>query len=353
MKIGMMSRWNTSCGVSMHTELVGRAWVEMGHNVKILAPREETTPLTDQDESYVVRCYRFYARGRETSQDTRSFDRNPFFDDFDIFVVQNLERMPMNQLISIFPKIKKTAKTVLVIHEGKAPENPSFYKFEFDGVVCFDERYRDRFLRNIFPQERIHIIPYPCHLLEKGNQEKARKALGLPLNKGIVFNYGLGVFRHLPLLPELERLSQRYPLMFLTLTEVQDWYNLFEVARKRYDFIELRKGPISTRLLYNYLHASDALILHKDSTEKTVVSSTIYTCLGSGCPILAYDTNFVENFGEEIIKYKRLSSSLEEVFEGTTRVKMALRKAEEFVRRNSSYEIGTRFIELFEKLLKS
>jgi len=33
-------------------------------------------------------------------------------------------------------------------------------------------------------------------------------------------------------------------------------------------------------------------------------------------------------------------------------VKMALRKAEEFVRRNSSPEIGRRFIELFEKLLK-
>lgn len=101
----------------------------------------------------------------------------------------------------------------------------------------------------------------------------------------------LGIFRHLHLLPELERLSQRYPLMLLTLTEVQDWYDLFETAQKRYGFIELRKGPISTRLLYNYLHASDALILHKESTEKTVVSSTIFTCLGSGCSILAYDTN--------------------------------------------------------------
>jgi len=109
-------------------------------------------------------------------------------------------------------------------------------------------------------------------------------------------------------------------------------------------------------LLYDYLHASDALILHKESTEKTVVSSTIYTCLGSGCPILARDTNFVENFGEEIIKYYYLdefSSSLEEVFEQKKRVKMTLRKAGEFVRRNSSYEIGRRFIELFEKLLKS
>ena len=33
MKIKMMSRWNTSCGVSTHAELVGRAWVEMGHKL--------------------------------------------------------------------------------------------------------------------------------------------------------------------------------------------------------------------------------------------------------------------------------------------------------------------------------
>ena len=40
MKIKMMSRWNTSCGVSTHAELVGRAWVEMGHKLKVLAPLE-------------------------------------------------------------------------------------------------------------------------------------------------------------------------------------------------------------------------------------------------------------------------------------------------------------------------
>jgi len=63
----------------------------------------------------------------------------------------------------------------------------------------------------------------------------------------------------------------------------------------------------------------------------------------------------VENFGEEIIKYgyEQFSSSLKEVFEGKKGVKMTLRKAGEFARRNSSYEIGRRFIELFEKLLKS
>lgn len=351
MNIGMMSRWNASCGVSMHAELIGKAWIKMGHNLKILAPEEWTKPLTNRDESYVTRCYRLNTE--EKREGEWFFDKKPFLDDFDIFVVQNLELMPIKDLIPLFPKIREKAKTTLVIHEGKAPENPDFYKLNFDSIICFDERYRDRFLRNIFPEEKIYIIPYPCHPLKKGNKEQARKILGLPLDKKIVFNYGLGVFRHLHLLPEMERLSRKYPLLFLTLTEVQDWYDLFEIAQKRYKFIELRKGPVSLELLYTYLHASDVLLLHKDSTEVTTVSSTIYFCLGSGCPILTYNTNFVEDLDDEVIKYKKISKPLEEIFEGKAKIKITLMKAEELVKRNSSHEIGKRFIKLFEKLLSN
>jgi len=357
MKIGMMSRWNTPCGVSMHAELVGRAWIRMGHRVKVLAPKEWGKPLTREDESYVTRCYRlnYPINGKETGW---FFNKAPFLDNFDVFIVQNLERMPMEDLLLVFPKIRENAKTVLIIHEGSAPKNVNFYKFKFDAIVCFDERYKNKFLQKIFPGEKIHIIPYPCHPLKKGDKEKARKILSLPLNKKIIFNYGLDVFRHLHLLPTLERLSKRYPLVFLTLTEDQDWYNLFEAAKKRYNFIELRRGPISMDLLYTYLHASDALIFHKGPVQSVVVSSTIYTCLGSGCPILAYDTNFIENFNEEIIRYKilyeeygkDLSRKLEDVFEKRENVRLTLKKAEEFVKKNSSYEVGKRFIELFEFL---
>ncbi|HJH27727.1 MAG TPA: hypothetical protein C5S37_13420 [Methanophagales archaeon] len=38
MKIGMMSSWNVPCGVAVHAELLGRAWVEMGHELKVFAP---------------------------------------------------------------------------------------------------------------------------------------------------------------------------------------------------------------------------------------------------------------------------------------------------------------------------
>ena len=33
------------------------------------------------------------------------------------------------------------------------------------------------------------------------------------------------------------------------------------------------------------------------------MSSTIHQCLGSGCPILAYLSNFSDYFGDEVVKY--------------------------------------------------
>lgn len=142
MRIKMMSRWNASCGVSIHAELVGRAWVEMGHDLKVLAPIENK-PKTDVDELYVSRCY-------ELGKKEPFFDPEPFLEgDFDIFVVQNLEIMPMKKLLEIYPLIRKKAKTVLVVHEGGPPTDPYFYKFDWDAVVCFDERYKLFLKKNI------------------------------------------------------------------------------------------------------------------------------------------------------------------------------------------------------------
>jgi len=126
----------------------------------------------------------------------------------------------------------------------------------------------------------------------------------------------------------------------------------FNSVKGRYPFIELRKGDIPISELYTYLHASDALLLHKDSAEAIVVASTANLCLGSGCPILAYKTNFFETFDREVIKYSGLGEALVDVFEEREKVKMTLHIAEEYVNRNSSHEIAKRFIQLFESLLE-
>nr|MBC8456871.1 hypothetical protein [Deltaproteobacteria bacterium] len=141
-----------------------------------------------------------------------------------------------------------------------------------------------------------------------------------------------------------------YPLILLTLTHIQEWYDLFEAVKGRYQFIELRRGDIPIRELYTYLHASDALLVHKDSAEAIVVPSTVNLCLGSGCPILVYNTNFFETFNKEVIKYSGLGEAMVEVFEERDRLKETLRIAEQYVRENSSYETAKRFVELFESM---
>lgn len=348
MKITMMSRWNIPCGVSTHAELLGRALVEMGHNLKVLAPVEYEDYLTCEDEPYVFRCYRLPKR-----REGFFFDPKPFLeDDCEVFVTQNLEILPMEDLLKIYPRIKKRSKTVFVVHEGKPPKDPIFYRFDWDAIVCFDERYRG-FLCKIYPEDKLHIIPFPCHPILLGDKKEARIRLNLPLDKRIIFNYGIGVYRHLHLLPTIERVNRRYPLILLTLTHIQEWFDLFDTMRTRYEFIELRKGRLSVNMLYTYLHACDCLLIHKDSAEAVVVPSTAYLCLGAGRPILAYDTNFFASFDKEVLKYSSLQEALEDVFEERENVNSVLKRAQEFVRRNSSVEVAKKFIRLFESLLEA
>ncbi len=351
MKIGMMARWNVPCGVAAHAKPLGRAWVEMGHELKVFAPLEWDIAQTQGDEPYVVRCYRL-AFGRQDWEGL-FLDPQPFLaEDYDVFVVQNLELMPMPQLFLIYPKIRRKAKTVLVIHEGKAPLDPHFYDFEWDAVVCFDERYLG-YLSKIYPRERIHIIPYPCCPTKHGDKGEARFKLDLPMDKKIIFNYGLNVYLNAHFLPTIESLVQRYPLIFLALTDVGEHHRLFETLSSKYKFVKLVKGIMSTERLYTYLHASDAVIFTKPTAEAVVVSSTVFTCLGSGCPVLALDSNFVETLSNEVLKFKdfkELEKLLIDVFEERENVKECLKAAEAYVMKNSSYEIGKRFITLFESL---
>ncbi len=353
MKIGMVSRWNAACGVSVHAELIGRAWVEMGDKVTIFAPIEHSSTIaTNKDEPYVIRCYRlnsYYSKLKLWKDAPRYFNPKPFLEnDYDLFVAQNLEILPMKPLLEIYPEIKKKARTLMVIHEGKLPRDPDFHKFDWDWIVCFDERYK-RFLMKAFPEDKIKIIPYPCHPVKHGNKVKSRKKLGLPLDKKIILNYGIGVYRHLHLLPKIERLNEKYPLIFLVITEHPDWFELWDAAKERYKFVQLIRASVPDEELYRYLHASDVLLIHKDSAEAVVVASTVYLCLGSGCPILTHATNFVETLDKEVMKYSGdPTERLIEVFEEKEGYRLTLKRALQYVENNSSYMTAIRFKELLQ-----
>jgi len=138
--------------------------------------------------------------------------------DYEILVVERVEWVPLESLKEIFPEIKKKAKIVYVVHERKLPANPLFYEFEWDAIVCFDNRYKQEWLSR-FDKNKLHIIPYPTGYLSKGDKQKARKELDLPLDKKIVFSYGWAPELHIfPMLSVMQRLNESFPFIYLYLS---------------------------------------------------------------------------------------------------------------------------------------
>lgn len=354
MKIAMMTRWNVPSGQSVHAEPIAQTWQRMGHQLKVFSPQGiDLLILQKNDEPFVHRCYMLDIWGQRQRSDY-FFDPRPFLEeDYQIFVVELAELMPMPELLSIFPQIKKKAKTVLVVHEVGLPKNPNWYKFDWDAIVCFDARYRE-FMAKAFPREKIAIIPYPCHPPRQGDKTQARIQLGLPLDKRIVFAYGFNAARYYTdILPALEELSRDYPLLFLLLTHHGGEWSPGP------DFLLIREEMPSEERLYTYLHASDAYVYYVRPTDlKTVgvgVSSSVATCLGAGCPTLVPACcNFFDLSGKEVIKFgdlPDLRQRLQIVFENTDSVKESLAAAQEYVIRNSSHRIAAQFLRLFEELL--
>ena len=342
MKIGMMSAWNQDAGPAICAELIGRQWVEDGHNVRIFSyiPSDlHGIAIVGKDEEFVCRCFSTGGKGY--------LDPRPILEcNFDVFITNNLGMFPMDELVKIFPLIKRTAKAVNIIHESGIPSNPSFYNFDWDRIVCFDARYKN-FLSKVYPPGLINIIPHPLHPWEPGDKIEARKKLNLPLDRHILFIFGQGLGEKLKIFGSLRVLSRRYNIL-LVIVSLQPPGPLEENGLK----IEFRKEIPDLDRLYDYLHAADALIINRGLGErKVVVSTTIFQTLGSGCPVLAYDSNFVENIPDEvIIKYRsseNFEAKLARLFEeGDVRDRLK-RAQEEYVRGHSPEKIAKAYLKLF------
>lgn len=341
-------------GQSSHAEPIGRAWLEMGHEIKVFAPAGMDLSLIYKlDEPFVRRCYMQDIWGERNRSDF-FFGPQPFLEeDYEIFLVEMAAIMPMPELLSIFPQIKKKAKTVHVVHETGLPEDPNWYKFDWDSVVCFDERYK-QFLVKAFPREKIAIIPFPCHPPEHGDRKAARKLLGLPSDKKIVFAYGAdSVYFHVGLFPIMEKLSKDYPLLFLLLSH----HTQTAVPELKFlpNYFMLRDEMPADDRLYTYLHACDAYVYYgRMSIDGVGVSSCVMTCLGAGRPVLVPGyCNFFDLSGKEVIKYVDfgdLEQKLRGIFDGAEGYRENLMAAEEYTIRNSSVEVAPQFIRLFEAL---
>lgn len=346
-----MGGWNTDSGASLHGELIGREWVKQGHQLAVLTFKDYAfhgTQITGEDEEYVNRC--FTVKGYSPEE----FDPIPFLTaNYEIFVIEDLGMLPLNSLRKIYNRIKKKSSVVNIIHDGKLSSEPSFYQFDWDAIVCFDSRYRE-FLTRVYDPEKIHIIPYPCHPLMNINREKARKKLNLPLDRKIIFGFGPASEKILTDIDVIFGLAREYPILLLITTKSKKIIEKYrELKGKGPLKIEVREEAPDNKGLYDYLHAADLLLLNKKAPLWVVISSTIYQCLGSGCPIVARDSGFVEDLDREVIKFsdrKELKSSIRSVFEKDKIYKETIKSASLYVKKNSASQIAYRYIELFKSL---
>lgn len=344
MKIGLMSAWNQTSGVSIHAELVGEEWVKAGHKLKVFSFIEEDFhgySLIGVDQPYVIRCF-------GTSVRSNYLNPIPFLkEDYDFFVVEDLGMLPKDKLAKIFPQIHKKAKTIHVVHESKLPDDPSFFQFEWDAIVCFDLRYKN-FLRQVYPEEKIHVIPFPCYPWREGDKVEARRKLALPLDKKIIFIFGQKWRNVLDLVPSIKELSQKYPIKIVIVSGAQRVYGFEELD------CEIRKEVVERSKVYDYLHAADVTLFGKRPIPKAaVLSSTIHLCLGSGCPIVARDSNFVEFMDKEVLKYsdfEEFKQNLEDIFQGDKKLEENRKAAKRYVEENSASKVAEMFIQLFEEM---
>ncbi len=357
MKIAMMGAWNTDSGASIHAELVGRAWVEMGLDLEVFTFYRHAfhgTALTRaRDEDYVTRCFSAYGLP------DLEMDTAPLLDaDYDIFVVQDLGMLPIDQLRDIFPQIKRKAKTVNIIHDGEPSKKPGFFKFDWDQVVCFDQRYFD-FLKKVYPASLLSSIPYPAHPLEPGDKMQARKELGLPEEKKIVLMFGPASEYAMNTLMVLDRLAltnEEYDICLVVLTGMERVISKFKDIKDRlkFDLRVIEESP-EEGLLYKYLQASDAMIYNKHSSPVVVVGSSIFQCLGSKCPILARNSNYVDPFGWEVLRYEHyfeLENNLVDVFEGGKMFRRQQKAVEDYLEDNAADSTAGEFVKLFKDLLE-
>lgn len=349
MRIGMMSAWNTDSGVAIHAELVGREWVRMGHELRVFTFTREDyhgDGLTREvDEPYVVRCF-------GTSLKTNYLDPRPILEgSYDVFVVQDLRMLPHEGLAKIFPALRRKAKVVVhVLHENHLPEEPWFYQFDWDAVIYFDER--QRFIEKVY--DRAYHIPFPCAPWRELDRGEARRRLRLPEDKMIVLVFAQrGYTPYLPDLPD----HLLKDVVLLILAKEGEASDILEAYSRSPSVLVREEKVLSWEDLDSYVAASDAVILHKfKSRRHAVVSSTIFQLLGTGRPFLVPKySDFFQPLGDEVLKYEdhvELGRLIAEVFTGSERVKRAIEAARRFVDDHSAHKVASRFIEVFEELLR-
>jgi len=342
-RVALFTRWNATCGVAMHAEMLVNEMLKRGEEVIIFAPYLDSANkwwhhrIVRKDEDFVVRCY------REMEPSTMSgggIDLDKIMkEDFDVLLVESYTSIPYKDVERLVGMLREGGITTgVVVHEGDK-ESMKYSSLDiFDFVAVFDDRYVEM-LRGY--GGNIHVIPYPCYPVNPGNREFGEDGIKL-------FSFGRQPEKeYADFIEALDRLSNKYDFIYRIVRSD----GLLNLSRKW--LIQERERIKDTEEVYGYLHSSDIHLLPKGRTDKVVVSSTLCQCIGSLVPTVAPNTRHFETLPEDnpVLLYRDVDDLVNKlsllIEDKNTREKLR-ENARKYVEENRMDVITDKFLKLFE-----
>ena len=359
MRIGIVSPWNDCCGIAVHAMLLARGLMEEGHDIVVFASRRERAvgriPLDVQDEPFVYRNWDMYAYGDRIEDDAPLdlyFDPEPMLEeDCDVLIFEKPCTMPLSKMLEVFEDLREESTTIAIMHEGHNPVNKNFFKMRFHAYCLFDERFL-RLYGDWLPEDRTFIIPFPCYPVRDGDVGEARRILDLPEDKKVLLAFGRRLGELEEVMPVISSLEREMGFLLLLMSRHGESVRVGLDLTRKYDFVRFVEAAPGVEGLYQVIHASDAVLLHRRPARYVAVSTTVHLCLGAMRPLVCPDNDFFETFDGEIIKYKGIEELKEKIKLAMDEeaVRDVLGKAREFVEKRTPRKIARLLIEVVEEV---
>ena len=359
-KIAIMSRWNATCGISLHAEIIGRKFIDMKHEVIIFAPTLGSADtnwhhkhLDIKDEVWVHRVYEeteeyFYPYGGKV-------DINEILKwDFDIFIVESHVRFPIYEFKKVVNKIKRKAPILLVLHLGYIRDVEPFMEIKWDAITVFDRRFIDEILV-VFGSDiikKVFEIPYPYVILNEVKPYRPDFAKG----KILFITYGRQpLMEYLDYIRALRKLSQKYDIVYWIIRS--DGKTPFNEEW----IVEWNQRP-DLKTIYSYVMGSEIHLLPKGETRAVALSSTLSQVLFTGTPTIVPNTRYFElipvdknGFGP-VVKYTagntiELYKKIVTLIENDHLRRRVSKEAKKYALKYSDEIIAKKYLDLIENLL--
>lgn len=349
MKVGILSRWNATCGVSLHAEIVGRELLKRGYDIKVFAPYIYSAnswwhhKIIHPDEDFVIRCYE---EVQPNGLRGRIYKEALFTEELDFLIVESYEKLPYDDVEEVVRYLRiKGIPSVVVIHEGSHRDLKYSDLNIFERVIIFDNRYFEVLGERVDP-ERVEIIPYPCLKVPVSKRKFAED--------GVIrfFSFGRQPEKeYYPYIEALRKLRKFYKNIEYRIVRSSE---LLPINEESWIFQE--KKILDYDELINEFNKVDIFLLPKGNTNRIVVSSTLYQTIGTLTITVVPDNKFFETLphGENapvifFTDVETLTHNLMEIIENPALREKIRNNAKRFVLENSM----ERIVDMYEQILNS